>query len=101
MQFEMGMSTSRYLPARGTAGLDRSRVIGNSRVPCPPPMMMESTLLVFADMREPFAIEILSCELLRLSYTLRPGESASDNGRRSMWRNDFHSRPFLCAGPVL
>src|SRR3989442_2175582 len=51
MQLEMGMSTSRYLPARGTAGLARSLVSGNSRLPCPPPMMTESTLLVFIDCR--------------------------------------------------
>src|SRR5690242_15623631 len=46
MQLEMGMSTMRYLPANGTAGLARSLVSGNNRVPCPPPMMTESTLLV-------------------------------------------------------
>src|SRR5271157_2008721 len=34
------MSTKRYLPASGTAGLARSLVKGNSRVPAPPPMMM-------------------------------------------------------------
>ncbi len=51
MQLEMGMSTRRYLPARGTAGFARSLVSGNSRVPCPPPMMTESTLLVLADCR--------------------------------------------------
>src|SRR5437868_1933997 len=44
MQLEIGISTSRYLPARGTAGLERSRVRGNRRVPCPPPIMMERTL---------------------------------------------------------
>src|SRR5215471_7723108 len=49
MQLEMGMSTSRYLPASGTAGLARSLVSGNNRVPCPPPMITESTLLVFND----------------------------------------------------
>src|SRR6266404_4273110 len=58
MQFEIGMSTSRYLLASGTAGLARSRVSGNRRVPCPPPMMMERTLLVLADMRVPFDIGI-------------------------------------------
>src|SRR2546421_10288029 len=53
MQLEIGISTSRYLPASGTAGLARSRVSGNRRVPWPPPMMMESTLLALADMRAP------------------------------------------------
>ena len=47
MQFEMGMSTSRYLPARGTAGLARSFVKGNSRVPAPPPMITDRIRLVF------------------------------------------------------
>ncbi len=40
MQFEIGISTMRYLPASGTAGFDRSLVRGKSRVPAPPPMMM-------------------------------------------------------------
>src|SRR5664280_1828564 len=51
MQLEMGISTRRYLPASGTAGLARSLVSGNRRVPCPPPMMTESTLLVLVDWR--------------------------------------------------
>src|SRR6185369_162452 len=46
MQLEMGISTRRYLPASGTAGLARSLVKGKRRVPCPPPMITESTLLV-------------------------------------------------------
>src|SRR6266446_925788 len=44
MQLEIGMSTSRYFPASGTAGLERSLVSGNRRLPCPPPMITESTL---------------------------------------------------------
>ena len=51
MQLEIGTSTSRYFPASGTAGLLRSRVSGNNRRPCPPPMMTESTLLVLMDIR--------------------------------------------------
>src|SRR5258708_11185559 len=43
-QLLIGISTSRYLPASGTAGLDRSFVSGNSRVPAPPPMMIASVL---------------------------------------------------------
>src|SRR5258708_37442750 len=46
MQLEMGISTIRYFPASGTAGFARSLGSGNSRVPWPPPMMTESTLLV-------------------------------------------------------
>src|SRR6266480_2942110 len=37
MQFEMGTSTSRYLPPKGTAGFDRCTVKGNRRLPAPPP----------------------------------------------------------------
>src|SRR5437867_11991319 len=51
MQLEIGMSTNRYLPASGTAGLDRSRVSGKSRMPCPPPMTTDSTLPVLGDIR--------------------------------------------------
>src|SRR5215831_11727080 len=51
MQLEIGMSTIRYLPASGTAGLARSLVSGNKRVPWPPPIMTESTLLVLIDIR--------------------------------------------------
>src|SRR4051812_10282815 len=42
-QLLIGISTNRYLPARGTAGLQRSAVNGCNRVPRPPPMMMAST----------------------------------------------------------
>jgi hypothetical protein len=52
MQLEIGISTSRYLPASGTAGFARSLVSGNKRVPCPPPIITESTLaLMSADLR--------------------------------------------------
>src|SRR5271165_3527639 len=51
MQLEMGMSTMRYLPASGTAGLARSLVRGKRRVPWPPPMMTQRTLLIFSDCR--------------------------------------------------
>ena len=59
MQLEMGMSTSRYLPASGTAGLERSWVRGNSRVPCPPPMMIESTFPILTDVNFAPGIKIL------------------------------------------
>ena len=60
MQFEMGMSTNRYFPASGTAGLERSRVRGNSRVPWPPPRMTQSTLLLEKRGSEVDGIGILS-----------------------------------------
>lgn len=43
-QFEMGISTKRYLPAIGTAGFDRVAVSGDKRLPWPPPSTMEITL---------------------------------------------------------
>src|SRR6266540_3014411 len=72
MQLEMGMSTRRYLPASGTAGLDRSLVSGNRRVPAPPPIMTASTLLVLGDIRLPCVISelFLSCGRCLLLYTL-------------------------------
>src|SRR6185503_13150793 len=44
MQFDIGTSTRRYFPPRGTAGFDRSRVSGNRRLPAPPPRITASRL---------------------------------------------------------
>src|SRR6266566_511020 len=41
-QLLIGISTIRYLPPSGTAGLARSFVNGNKRVPAPPPIMIAS-----------------------------------------------------------
>ncbi|MNE07196.1 hypothetical protein D3C80_998040 [compost metagenome] len=43
-QFEMGISTKRYFPAIGTAGLDRWSVNGYRREPLPPPKTIATTL---------------------------------------------------------
>ena len=43
MQLLIGISISRYFPARGTAGLARIFVSGYRRVPAPPPRMMAKT----------------------------------------------------------
>lgn len=40
-QLLMGISTSRYFPERGTAGLQRVCVRGDRRVPRPPPRIMQ------------------------------------------------------------
>jgi len=40
MQFEIGISTNRYFPAIGTAGLDRLSVSGANRDPWPPPKII-------------------------------------------------------------
>ena len=48
IQFEIGISTNRYLPAIGTAGLDLEFVNGYNLDPCPPPKIMEITLFFFA-----------------------------------------------------
>jgi hypothetical protein len=39
----MGISTKRYFPAIGTAGLDRAAVKGYNLEPAPPPRMMLRT----------------------------------------------------------
>src|SRR5437762_4801896 len=89
MQLEIGMSTRRYLPARGTAGLARSRVSGNSRFPCPPPMIIERTLLVSADMRAPLVIgnpflRIVVSLLYPAPPTVRKRQATS-NKRGGQW----------------
>ena len=42
-QLEIGISTNRYLPAIGTAGLERVAVRGDNLDPCPPPRITETT----------------------------------------------------------
>src|SRR5258705_13997144 len=76
MQLEMGISTRRYLPASGTAGLARSLVKGNSRVPCPPPMITESTLLVLTDWRPVYDIASSTSVLAPTFYIAPPAERA-------------------------
>jgi len=46
MQLEIGISTNRYLPAIGTAGLLLLRVNGYKRVPAPPPRITAITDLL-------------------------------------------------------
>src|SRR5947209_3589978 len=43
-RLESAMSTSRYTPPKGTAGLARSLVSGDSRLPSPPARTMAKTL---------------------------------------------------------
>src|SRR5687768_6145949 len=50
MQFEMGMSTSRYLPPSGTAGFERWSVSGDRRVPAPPPRITARIFGLFGAM---------------------------------------------------
>jgi hypothetical protein len=42
---EIGISTSRYLPAIGTAGFERLAVSGYKRVPAPPPKITDKISL--------------------------------------------------------
>jgi hypothetical protein len=51
-QLEMGISTSRYFPAIGTAGFERLGVSGNNLVPAPPPRITERICLLIADIIE-------------------------------------------------
>src|ERR1019366_487382 len=90
MQLEIGMSTSRYLPASGTAGLARSFVSGNRRVPCPPPMMTQRTLLVLVvwrvrDIKIPF-VELFEKDLTPIAVTMQATDSFL---RNNFWRCDF------------
>src|SRR5260221_1758776 len=77
MQFEMGISTRRYLPASGTAGLERSLVSGNKRLPCPPPITTASTLLTVGVIRMLCISEDPFQPLGSLFYNLREEQSAS------------------------
>jgi hypothetical protein len=43
IQLEIGISTKRYFPAIGTAGLDLSFVRGYNLDPCPPPKIIPRT----------------------------------------------------------
>ena len=47
MQLEIGISTSLYLPAKGTAGLLLVAVRGESLDPAPPPKIIAITLVLF------------------------------------------------------
>src|SRR5919112_2709145 len=58
MQFEMGMSTSLYLPPSGTAGFERCKVSGDSRVPAPPPSMTASMFGLFGAIAHTFPIRL-------------------------------------------
>src|SRR6267142_5253892 len=91
MQLEMGISTRRYLPARGTAGLARSFVRGNSRVPWPPPMITESTSLVLADCRP--VCDIVSCVLMELLKPSVPGTQEGSRGEETHYRNSKLQTP--------
>ena len=53
MQFEIGMSISRYFPASGTAGLERCCVRGRSRVPFPPPITKPTIVGIELSLRQP------------------------------------------------
>src|SRR5918912_4020276 len=53
MQFEIGMSTSRYLPPSGTAGFERASVKGDRRVPAPPPRITARMFGLFGAIRFP------------------------------------------------
>src|ERR1039457_3664554 len=87
MQFEIGMSTMRYLPASGTAGLARSFVSGKRRVPWPPPMMTQSTLLMLRDCRPVCDIK----NFFEFGKTLTPMAARKQAG-------DLHLRKIYCRG---
>jgi hypothetical protein len=53
----MGMSTSRYFPAIGTAGFDLLAVKGDNLEPAPPPKIIETVSLAYIAMRSNFIIK--------------------------------------------
>src|SRR5215204_2493624 len=59
MQFEMGMSTSLYLPPSGTAGFERWSVSGDRRVPAPPPRITARIFGLFGAMAHTFPDKFL------------------------------------------
>src|SRR5688500_963962 len=89
MQFEIGISTSRHFPARGTAGLARSFVSGNSRVPAPPPMITARMRLVLG----------VSFELLGVCAIggLVPKRARGARSRASFCEPGCHPRSILAA----
>src|SRR5436190_20837127 len=90
MQLEIGMSTSRYLPANGTAGFARSFVRGNSRVPWPPPMMTESTLLVLIDCRPVSGMNFFLFFLLHQNFYCFRQIAQAASEKRSDLKVRFH-----------
>src|SRR5271157_4224610 len=77
MQLEIGMSTRRNLPPKGTAGLARLAVRGYRRCPLPPPRMMDTI----------FAMRFLCRKCMRAN--------AGGQVRQREWR--LHSRASWCS----
>src|SRR5215204_3832314 len=61
MQFETGMSMSRYLPPSGTAGFERRSVRGDRRVPAPPPRITARMFGLFGAMAHTFPTVLENC----------------------------------------
>src|SRR5436305_1176718 len=62
MQFEIGISTRRYLPPRGTAGFDLCSVRGERRDPAPPPRITASRLRLTAmPLFSAMILNVLNC----------------------------------------
>src|SRR3954468_5142634 len=70
MQLEIVISTMRYLPASGTAGLERSLVSGKRRVPAPPPMMMARVFSVMEGQLEGCIVLGFRGVILRIGLAL-------------------------------
>src|SRR4051812_27165662 len=82
------MSIRRYLPPMGTAGFDRFRVSGNSRVPRPPPRMIANTSSI-AIGRDLYQRSVGSA-LRRLAFAQRTYGAATPARRRApgSWSDD-------------
>ena len=86
MQLEIGMSTIRYFPASGTAGLLRSFVSGYKRLPAPPPMMIASVL----------SVTLLVLAIVRETYRMRWRLGKPDVSPARIFLFSHESREFLC-----
>src|SRR5258707_14355628 len=87
MQFEMGTSTRRYLPPSGTAGFDRSRVSGKSRLPAPPPRITANRLRLEAirDREEDIGKEGGDSRNKEYLWALSNGGSILHNARQNCY----------------
>jgi len=82
-QLLIGISTSRYLPPSGTAGLARSFVSGNKRVPAPPPMMMARVRWVVPGGSAGTVLsDIIRLSLIRVSLAIFVATTSITHARR-------------------
>src|ERR1700722_15761184 len=105
MQFERVISMMRYWPAKGTAGLARSRVRGKSRSPAPPASRTPSVSLI---VQLPQAIHSRQTQISRAGThesSMQRTENA-DRNRRAAGRTPhppglYEEEPELCSSVLI